>query len=55
VLNIFTKVSEDNRDIVLDEVTGLVANATGLSKASVYHARKDDGKIVNPKKFRKAK
>jgi hypothetical protein len=32
---------EDNPHIKLDEVTGLVANTNVISKASVYHARKE--------------
>jgi hypothetical protein len=38
----------------LDEGTGLVANATDISKASVYHARnelKGDGKSQKAKQW----
>jgi hypothetical protein len=41
VLNVFTEVNEDNPHITLDEGTSLVANATGIAKASVYHSRKE--------------
>jgi hypothetical protein len=35
---IFFQVSEDDPRITLDEVAGLVANATGISKASLCRA-----------------
>jgi hypothetical protein len=41
VLIFFTKLSQDDPHIALDEVAGLVANATGISQASVCRARKE--------------
>jgi hypothetical protein len=35
----FTKLSEDNPHIALDEVADLVANATGISQACVWQIR----------------
>jgi hypothetical protein len=50
----FTNV---NPHITLDEVAGLVANATGRSKVSVYRDKglKSDGKLVTTKKTREGK
>jgi hypothetical protein len=41
VINGFTKVTEDNPRITVDEVIGSVANATGISKANVHHAKEN--------------
>jgi hypothetical protein len=40
ITHFFTNLSESSPYITLDEVTGLVANATGRSKIIVYHVRK---------------
>jgi hypothetical protein len=48
----FTNVSESNPHITLDEVTGLVTNATAWSKGIVYRDRKgmkSDGELVAQK------
>jgi hypothetical protein len=58
VLNVLTKVSEDIPRIRLYEFAGLLANATGISKASICHVRKElesNGKLFTPKRTRKAK
>jgi hypothetical protein len=39
VLNVSTKVSEDNPHVTQDKVVSLVVNATSISKVGVYHAR----------------
>jgi hypothetical protein len=56
VINGFTKVHEDNPHITLDEVIDSVDNATGISKANAYRARKElknDTKLITPKKKKK--
>jgi hypothetical protein len=58
VLKVFVSVSEDNPHTTLDEGIGLVATATGKSKASVNNVRKGmkmDGKLVMPRKTSTAK
>jgi hypothetical protein len=53
VLKVFTKVRENVPRIRLHELAGLLVNATGMSKASICHGRKEleiNGNLFTPKK-----